>query len=52
MENKINSLIMEIRDAKKPNYIPTRFYQTYFNPLFRTSKYNISTFCFFQLKYY
>jgi hypothetical protein len=34
MENKINSLITEIRDAKKANYILTRFYQTYFNLLF------------------
>jgi len=41
MENKINSLTTEIRDAKRPNYILSRFYQTYFNPLFRSSKYNI-----------
>jgi hypothetical protein len=36
MENKIDSLITEIRDAKKPNYILTRFY-----PLFGSSTYNI-----------
>ncbi len=36
MENNINSLITQIRDAKRPNYILTRFY-----PLFGSSKYNI-----------
>jgi hypothetical protein len=41
MENKISSLITEIRDGKKPSYILTRFYQTYFNPFFGFSKYNI-----------
>ncbi len=36
MENNMNSLITQIRDAKRQNYILTRFY-----PLLGSSKYNI-----------
>jgi len=36
MENNIKSLITQIRDAKRQNYILTRFY-----PLLGSSKYNI-----------
>jgi hypothetical protein len=41
MENKLGSLITEIRDQKRPNYILSRFYETYFDPFFGSSRYNI-----------
>jgi hypothetical protein len=41
LENPRGSLITEIRDIKKPNYTLTRFSQTYTNPLFASSRYNI-----------
>ena len=41
MENRFGSLITEIRDQKRPNYILSRFYQTYFDPFFGSSRYNI-----------
>jgi len=44
MENKIGSLITEIRDQKRKNYILTRFYKIYENPFFGSSKYNIQVY--------
>jgi hypothetical protein len=41
MENKFLSLITEIRDDKRPNYVLTHFYQTNINPIYGTSKYNL-----------
>lgn len=41
MENKFGSLITEIRDQKRQNYVLSRFYQTYFDPYFGLSRYNI-----------
>jgi hypothetical protein len=44
MENKLGSLITEIRNQKRPNILLTKFSQTYFNPLFGSSKYNIEVY--------
>ncbi len=44
MENKIGSLITEIRDQKRKNYVLTRFYKIYENPFFGSSKYNIQVY--------
>lgn len=41
MENKFNSLITQIRDAKKPNYILTNFYRNNLNPFINSPMYNI-----------
>jgi hypothetical protein len=41
MENKVGSLVTEIRNKKKTNNILSTFRQTYFHPIFASSKYNI-----------
>ncbi|UJR24702.1 hypothetical protein I4U23_006076 [Adineta vaga] len=44
MENRIGSSITEIRDEKKPNYLLTRFHQTYIDPITGSLKYNVKVF--------
>lgn len=41
MENKFNSLITQIYNVNKANYILSRFYENSLNPFFESSKYNI-----------
>ena len=44
MENKIGSLLTDIRNTRRPNIILTKLNPIYFNPLIGSSKYNIQIF--------
>ncbi|CAF3025515.1 unnamed protein product [Rotaria socialis] len=44
MENKFGSLITEIRDEKKPDYILTHFYRASSNVMYPSSKYKIQVY--------
>ncbi|CAF0835979.1 unnamed protein product [Adineta ricciae] len=44
MENRLGSLITDIRDEQNPNYLLTRFQQTYIDPLTGSMKYAVKVF--------